>query len=108
MGTHTHMYPVSMFACLAMLGLGHSGTGRPSHGQNCGLKFEYKMQKNQNHKIHKFRNFEILHLNFILNIGYVNLNLSIFVELIDMDSWDQLQTEFNSDCEILAPRTKIY
>ena len=49
----------------------------------------------------------MFHINFILNIGYVNLNLSILVELIDMDSLDQLEAEFNSNCEILALITKI-
>ena len=43
----------------------------------------------------------------MLNIGYVNLNLSLFVEFIDTDSFDQLHAEFNSDCEILAMISKI-
>ena len=82
------MYAMGMCPCLPIWGLGHSG-------------------QNLNIKIHKFPNFQILHVNFILNIGYVNLNLSIFVELIDRDSLDQLQAVFNSDCEILAPITRI-
>ena len=97
MGTFTCMYPVSMCACLPILGLGHCGTGRPSQGQNLNIKI-YKNQNSENSensKFTKFPNFQILHVNFILNIGYVNLNLSIFVELIDMDSLDKLQAEFN-------------
>ena len=72
-------------------------------GQNLNIK----IHKNQNLKFTKFPNFQILHLNFILDIVNVHLNLSIFVELIEMVSLDQLQAEFNSDCEILALITKI-
>ena len=67
-------------------------------GQNVNIKIQ---------KIHRIPNFQVLHVNFILNLGYVNLNLSIFVELTDMNSLDQLQAEFNSDCEILTLITKI-
>ena len=49
-----------------------------------------------NLKFTKFPNFQIPDVNFIPIIGYVNPNLSIFVELIDMDSLDQLQPKFNS------------
>ena len=83
-------------------------------GQNLNIKIHknqnLKNSQNSNihkfkiHKIHKFSNLDV---NFIPNIEYVNPNLSIFVELIDMDSLDQLQAECNSDCEILALITKI-